>query len=143
MPRETRFRGKRIDNGEWAIGNLIGVDCNSVIAQGQFEYDEFHGLQGGDWWHVDPATVGQHTEYLKDINNKFFYEGDIVCLANFPKRIPYLYEVVLADDGFILRSLKIYEDGRFVRRISQFNENLLIIGNRWENPSLLEGEPNA
>lgn len=133
--REIKFRGKRLDNGELVYGNLhVGNSCWIT----QLSKNESLGLAPFRPIEVDPVTVGQCSEYLKDINKKCFYEGDIVCMANYPRRIPYLYEVVLTDDGFMLRSLKTYEDGKYARRISQFTENLIIIGNRWDNPDLLE-----
>lgn len=34
MKREIKFRGKRLDNGEWAVGSYIEAELNNGIADG-------------------------------------------------------------------------------------------------------------
>jgi len=61
-------RGKRLDNGEWVTGSLIGDD---IIARG------FSAPEVDVWWLVDPVTLGQCTG-LRDKAGKLIFEGNRV-----------------------------------------------------------------
>lgn len=76
--RPIKFRGKRLDNGEWIYGSHLADDENHVIANVQFCVF-FSGQTAGETYYrfngreVDPETVGQFTG-LKDDYGVGIYE---------------------------------------------------------------------
>lgn len=80
--RDYRFRGKRIDTGEWVYGDLYQPDpetdqspCIIVNELVEIKPSDVNGPAEADqeprFYEVDPATVGQ----LTGIGN--LYDGDI------------------------------------------------------------------
>lgn len=118
--REIKFRGKRIDTGEWVYGYLADEsyinDINTV---------DLSSVE------VEPDTVGQYTG-LEARNWKEIYEGDLL-------RSPEgnIMIVEWAGSGFVTRCLTPTYDGmmntnRYAFPVSEK------IGNIYDNPKLLE-----
>ncbi|WP_298549039.1 YopX family protein [uncultured Parabacteroides sp.] len=72
--REIKFRGKRLDNGEWLYGSLL-VSHFKDDKKERYFITQFSGNYTFEH-EVDPATIGQFTG-LKDKNGRDIWEGDI------------------------------------------------------------------
>ena len=123
--REIRFRGKRIDNGEWVEGYFVNLwlmhyqkhqpiitDNNAV------SYD------------VDHSTVGQYTG-LCDKNGKKIFEGDIMAFTAYG--FDYVGTVEFADGSF---SIMCEHTSPFLDQAVS-KHGAYIIGNMHDNPELL------
>lgn len=130
MNRDIKFRGKRLDNGEWVYGSLIAN-----------EYSIIDHNDDGLLWCVDPESVGQFTGLL-DCNGKEIYEGDIITLTG---RYP---RVVLWDKmSWALMPTEHYHDEVFwVMNLQhpgldwweEYEDEFEVIGNIHDNPELTD-----
>lgn len=83
---EVLYQGKRRDNGEWVQGSLLrsGNGYIDIIPLDNAIYeDESDALCVGNWYVVDPKTVGQYIG-ISDKNGVKIFEGAIVrvCLES-------------------------------------------------------------
>ena len=141
--RETIFRGKRVDNGEWVEGFLRCRNCIDVWTPHTWKdedgsTDEYATVET---YQVDPKTVGQYTG-LTDKSGKKIFEGDIIdytwdTLCGGEEHRTY---VISYDDNaatFVGDSVSDTPRHRLPAFI-YIGERGEVIGNIYDNPELLE-----
>lgn len=129
--REIIFRGKRIDNGEWAYGYYIILPMGETVI-----------LSNKGYAKVYSKTVGQFTG-LYDKNGTRIFEGDIVKEWSAWWRTPdkiesNTFEVVCKHLGTLLliRKNRGGEESKTLNR----NSTVEVIGTIYDNPELMEVE---
>ncbi len=135
MLRKIAFRGKNRYRKEWLYGNLV------QYKDGSFSID---GVP------VETNSVGQFTG-LYDKNGKEIYEGDIV------NRIEEKSDYYPEQPGICRehsetrrwKEIRIYTitydicphlDGYELLCSQRYGSEVEVIGNRWDNPDLLNGK---
>lgn len=140
--REILFRGKRIDNGEWAGGNFY----ESQISGCYILENKLLATVGGRHsratirdklipYEVDPSTVGQYTG-LKDKNGRRIFDGDELSWHNGSGAVNF-------DGGcFCVRlhgEIEYYgRNNPAIDVIFNLYPELEVIGNIHDNPELME-----
>ena len=133
MEREILYRGKGMFNGQWIEGYYVRIGCGweerhyifSGKEDAQSRYDPIY-----EKTQVDPDTVGQYTG-LTDKNGKKIFEGDLLEYLDYDDP-PYL--VYWGDGGWDTKSGDSMPDDM----TSFDSDRWEIIGNKWDNPELLE-----
>lgn len=138
MNRTIKFRGKRIDNGQWVYGDLVQCAHDILILP----------INTG-WTHhkVIPETVGQFTGLL-DRNGKEIYEGDILhervarCIVD--KRIvKFCYGSFIAESTYNQGAQCYGEPHEKFQSLKYFAVNdikIEVISNIHDNPELLSSK---
>ena len=154
MSREILFRGKRIDNGELIQGSLITdvfytvKDHESIpyiLNADMAEYvcfedfDEYNGIYA-----VDEETICQYTGLI-DKNGKKIFEGDFVKdSAGVCGEVKFgLYtagfSITDTNQGFYI---EFPEESLYRKELGYWENKVIVIGNIYDNPELLEEEKN-
>ena len=127
--REIKFRGKRLDNGEWLYGSLV------ILNGRYFIFDDANRHE------VDPTTVGEFTG-LKDKNGKEIYEGDVIrSPLSEDKTRPHRIFYHTGNAAF-MGALVDRKELCYLRLDQDWNYKFEkeVIGNIHDNPELLKDE---
>ena len=130
--RESLFRAKRIDNGEWIEG-LPSCDINGNLT----EFEVYRGFANCEIADVDSETVCQWTG-LTDKNNRKIFEGDICKIHSGPIDEEDGCFSVEWDEGDARFAL--YGEGLTVDFGNYHGHECEVIGNIFDNPDLLPEE---
>lgn len=126
--RDIKFRGKRLDNGEWVFGDIWQHNGRVDIVDHK-----------ANMFPVDPETVGQYVNYY----GIEFYDGDIMLIAcdcdseYGCTHNDGIYTVVWNKEtaGYALKS---QSNGRLFPLDEYGEENMHTAGNIYDNPELLQ-----
>ena len=132
LKRDIVFRGKRVDNGQWVEGSLIGED---VIVGKIVDFEEDY-FTTEFWYKVDTETVGQFTG-ITDINDIKIFEGDIAKYYNPYSKQWYTHIVkwdkMFASFGFFTEDSEWCKENDWLKI-----ECIEVIGNIYDNKDLLK-----
>lgn len=124
---EILFRGKRLSDGVWVAGTYhLADDGRTYIINGTIE--------NACWEEVDPDTASMYTG-LRDKHGELIYDGDIVRMLN----QHFLIRWGSKNARFELRRLRREDDEertKFLHTKDLPGGN--VVGNKWDDPHLLE-----
>lgn len=135
--RTIKFRGRRIDNGEWVYGYFVGTtDSVAIIIPFEKVNYDIGYIGDSECCYCFPETIGQFTG-LHDKNGKEIYEGDII-IEKLKRSRKYSERLVICFDGFEWQGKNEYGSTTSLSLLSEYH-TFEVIGNIHDNPELLKG----
>ena len=130
--RTIKFRGKRIDTGEWVYGHYVnathcitGDPLHRIVTPDDKTYD------------IYPETVGQFI-CMKDGNHKEIYVGDIARRVSMWGNPPgEKYEIIFYYGRFCLKKIDNSTGFKYMYNYKLYE----VLGNIHDNPELLKKRP--
>lgn len=158
-PRKILFKAKRKDNGEWVEGYYCNKQSTTYCFKEDYESFpveiEHYIIQETmtDWGlpnkfrliEIDPTTLSQFTG-LYDKNGKRIFENDIVEVEQFNREDNYYDFTALVGyvhwcgGAFEVLGIETEDDEPYVWMHDCIQAGIQVIGNRFDNPELLEME---
>ena len=127
MENRYLFRGKRIDNGEWVIGNRIdSPDGRVAITETSGEWELYECI---------PGTICQCTG-LEDKNGKLIFENDIVKGKYFYGGKSYRH---IGRVEYVCQAYKVVGVQQYSGYHSELDGLYEVIGNVFDNQEQLKG----
>ena len=132
------YRAKRTDNGEWVEGfyavarDIKGLtQHNILIADNDLGYFK--------WIVVDPSTICQCTRKHDIPEKKMIYEHDFVSfLDTYSTENGYAEQYCIGEVLWADEELCFYVTNRLSAESYEVLDDCNVIGNRFDNPELLE-----
>jgi YopX protein. len=125
--RTIKFRGKKLENGEWLYGDLVqdDRDCCYIYP------NDCDGLYANN--KVGTDTIGQFTGLL-DKNGEEIYEGDILEVGGMYAKVVWNKEKASFEYEYL-------HPTQIANTFYEFNmPYLTIVGNIHDNKELIKGE---
>ena len=129
--REIKFRGKRLDNGEWVYGDLH-IRTPFPHIHSEIDYGKVD---------IDPNTIGQFIG-LHDYKGREIYEGDVICSELVSGReVLHKIEYNVENAMFVAKPLEgLDSDYCHIYKHWIWRYGKEVIGNIHDNPELLKTE---
>ena len=133
MENRYLYRAKRKSDKEWIYGNLIQTDDGVYIIQ---NYVPQHLI--GEY-EVDQSTICQCTGKYDIPENKMIYEHDFVSfLDTYSTESGYAEQYCIGEVLWDDEELCFYVTNRLSAESYEVLDDCKVIGNRFDNPELLE-----
>lgn len=138
--RKILFRGKRVNNDEWAYGAYCHYDDDDVLEAGKDSCDyiiEKHNGQNFPFICVSAETIGQYTG-MDDLNGTKIFEGDIIEYETSYSRIKRRAVIEYGMGCFTARYDDLNTPALDLVFDNAYGDGVVVIGNIYDNPELLE-----